>query len=408
MLDKNGQHHSDQDDLDVLGKIAQLQLGSDISGDTMEYDGALSGEWIVERVSDGYALHRSAIDIKKVFIEVTSRCNLSCENCVRNAWDELLGDMTPEVFDRIIEDLSALPDLREVYIGGYGEPLLHPRFGEILNRIKSLGVRVTLSTNGTLITEEKARALIDAGLDRLYISMDSPDADLFREIRGGSDLDLIMDNLRRVRNMRDERSSRFPTIGLEFVITDKNYDEVKKLPALAREVGASIVLLTHLLPHNEEMSDRIAYGREAIDLPKPEAWSVLAGDFVMWGMMSTPRSRWGADRRCRFVRDKGLVIGWDGGVSPCYALLHSYPSYILGDRKKVSRYVLGNVRDSSLADIWKSREYVLFRSNVTDFRFPSCVDCGLNCDLREQNEDCYANEHSCADCLWAQDFIRCP
>lgn len=408
MPDKDRQNHPDQDDLKDLKIIVQDHLGNVISGDATAIDEDLSEQWIVERVSDGYALHRSVNDIKKVFLEVTSRCNLSCENCVRNAWNEPLGDMKPETFDRVMEDLSALPELREVYFGGYGEPLLHPDFEKMLERIKSLGVRVTLSTNGTLITEEKAKALIDLRIDRIYVSMDSPKADLFREIRGGADLDLVMENLKRVRVLRDERRSRFPTIGLEFVITNKNFDDIQKLPALAREVGASIVLLTHLLPHNEEILSQIAYGREAIDIPNAGGWSVLAGHFVMWGIISTPRSRWGANRRCRFVSDKGLVIGWDGGVSPCYALLHSYPYYILGDKKQVSRYVLGNLKDSSLAEIWKSREYTLFRSTVTDFRFPSCVDCGLNCDLRQQNADCYANEPSCADCLWAQDFIRCP
>ncbi|MGQ9585737.1 MAG: hypothetical protein ACUVXG_10090 [Anaerolineae bacterium] len=41
-------------------------------------------------------------------------------------------------------------------------------------------------------------------------------------------------------------------------------------------------------------------------------------------------------------------------------------------------------------------------------RFPSCVDCGAACDYAEQNEDCWGNVPSCADCLWAQDVVRCP
>lgn len=38
----------------------------------------------------------------------------------------------------------------------------------------------------------------------------------------------------------------------------------------------------------------------------------------------------------------------------------------------------------------------------------TCVDCGLACDLAERNEDCWMNNPSCADCLWASDIIRCP
>ena len=118
--------------------------------------------------------------------------------------------------------------------------------------------------------------------------------------------------------------------------------------------------------------------------------------------------RWGAERWCPFVNNKKTVVGRDGEVSPCPALMHSYRYFIFGDEKRVGRCLLGNVNHRSLADIWTSEEYVLFRSKVRDFMFPSCVDCGANCDLRQGNEDCYANEVSCADCLWAQDILRCP
>ncbi len=100
-----------------------------------------------------------------------------------------------------------------------------------------------------------------------------------------------------------------------------------------------------------------------------------------------------------------------GAQSPCYALAHSY-SYLTidGRRKQVERYSLGNITEQSLLEIWTSEDYCRFRNEVRDFRFPSCPDCDLRetCDLREQNEGCWGWNPSCADCLWAQDIIRCP
>ncbi|MDH7508616.1 MAG: tungsten cofactor oxidoreductase radical SAM maturase [Methanomassiliicoccales archaeon] len=365
-------------------------------------------QWIVETISDGYILHRPKADLKKVFIEATTRCNLHCVNCVRNAWDENLEDMSSETFEHIMEGLKELPELREVYFGGFGEPLLHPRILEMIEAVKSLGVRVSMSTNGTLLDEQKAEALIDLKVDRIFVSMDSTQAQLFGELRGGADFDLVVENVMRLRDIRERKGYRIPTIGLEFVLTRRNFGEVSHLPKLAKKLGASIILLTHLLPYTEVSAKEIAYGENGIELPRPEGWAVMAGDYVMWGTMSTPRSKWGATRRCRFIEDKGVVIAWDGGVSPCYALMHSYPYFVFGAKKKVKRYVLGNVNEKKLSEIWKEREYVLFRSKVRDFRFPSCVDCGANCDLRQANEDCWTNDPSCADCLWAQDIIRCP
>jgi len=120
---------------------------------------------------------------------------------------------------------------------------------------------------------------------------------------------------------------------------------------------------------------------------------------------------WGASRRCRFIHDHAIVVGWDGGVSPCYALSHNYSYYTIdGMKKQVSRYILGNTNEQSLFDIWTSEEYMRFRSEVKAFHFPSCPDCDLrdSCDLREQNHGCWGWNPSCADCLWAQDIIRCP
>jgi MoaA/NifB/PqqE/SkfB family radical SAM enzyme len=89
-----------------------------------------------------------------------------------------------------------------------------------------------------------------------------------------------------------------------------------------------------------------------------------------------------------------------------------FPSYFAvdGRKKQVRRYVLGNVNELPLSEIWMSEDYVRFRSEVRGFHFPSCPDCDLRdgCDLRESNEGCWGWNPSCADCLWAQDIVRCP
>lgn len=386
---------NDREDDDVGGLLARL--------DVQHPD-----QWIVDHISDGYVLHRKQRDVKVVHIEVTTRCNLECPNCVRNVWKDPLTDMEDETFRHLMDSLRKLPELREVHFGGYGEPLLHPRITEIVKQVKSLGVRTSLITNGTLLDQEKAKALMDSGLDRLFVSIDSPRSDLFGKMRDGAELDRVIKNLKRVKDLRKERGSMGPTIGLEMVITDENLKDIERIPSLGREVGASMVLLTHLLPHNERAADRIAYDEDHGQIPRPVGWGIMAGDFVMWGTVLIPRSKWGAERKCRFIEGNKLVVGWDGAVSPCYALMHSYPYFIFGDEKHVSRYELGNVNDESLADIWTSEEYVLFRARVREFDFPSCVDCGANCDYRQENSDCVGNEISCADCLWAQDIIRCP
>ena len=76
----------------------------------------------------------------------------------------------------------------------------------------------------------------------------------------------------------------------------------------------------------------------------------------------------------------------------------------------LQRFGLGNIAQQPLPDIWTSETYCRFRNEVRDFHFPSCPDCDLrdSCDLRAHNQACWGWNPSCADCLWAQDIVRCP
>ncbi|MCX7855431.1 MAG: SPASM domain-containing protein [Anaerolineae bacterium] len=307
--------------------------------------------------------------------------------------------------------LRELPDLREVFFGGYGEPFAHPRFLDHLAAVKDLGVRVTVSTNGTLLDEEWARALTEIGVDTLSISVDGARPEVFADVRSGADLRAVVANVEALNGIKRERRRPLPRIQLEFVALRRNVADLLALSELAQRLEANRVLVTHILPHTLEMAAEALYGRdETPSLPLPPGWALESGGWLLWGIVELPRMNWGAERRCRFVAGRALVVGWDGGVSPCYALSHTYPYYIFGRRKNVTRYTFGNVHQQSLADIWTSDEYVRFRAEVRHFNFPSCVDCQLRdtCDIAEANNGCWGWCPSCADCLWAQDIVRCP
>jgi len=92
-------------------------------------------------------------------------------------------------------------------------------------------------------------------------------------------------------------------------------------------------------------------------------------------------------------------------------LSHNYRYQTIDSRQKqVKRDAVGDLRKRPLAETWMSEEYGRFRSAVRAFHFPSCPDCELRAsrDLRERNEGCWGWNPACADCLWAQDIVRCP
>ena len=88
--------------------------------------------------------------IRKLYIEVTSRCNLQCKMCFRRSWvGERFGDLDPGVFERLLDN-AALQKTETVFFGGMGEPLVHPKLAEMVALAVKHGRKVELITNGTL------------------------------------------------------------------------------------------------------------------------------------------------------------------------------------------------------------------------------------------------------------------
>jgi len=105
------------------------------------------------------------------------------------------------------------------------------------------------------------------------------------------------------------------------------------------------------------------------------------------------------------------VAVWDGRVSPCCVLSHSY-SYSAADgkTKQVSRWVLGDLTKVSLGRVRLSEDNVRFVSEVRGFHLSSCANCDLHkrSALRERDEAWWGWNPSCGNRLRAQDIVRCP
>ena len=365
--------------------------------------------WLDERDGD-LVLHPCRPDVRKLYIEVTTVCNLNCETCMRHSWVDPAQPMSQATFDKILDCIPSFPALDQVVLTSFGEPLSHPHILDWIERLKQFKVSLTVGTNGLLMNKKVAAELGRLGVNQVIISVDGINPQTYHEVRGAQ-LNQVLDNILGLKEARRLAGAVNPTIGIEFVAIKSNQDEVSGLAELASRLGASRTVVSNLLPYTREMDAEKLYGYEP-KLPfKTTGWPVHSDAWMRWGVTELPRMHWGGEQRCRFVNDYAIVVGWDGGVSPCYALSHSYQYYAIdGVEKQVERLTFGNVHQASLADIWMSEEYSRYRSEVRAFHFPSCADCDLRdtCDLRAKNHACWGYNPSCADCLWAQDIVRCP
>ncbi|HZK67081.1 MAG TPA: radical SAM protein [Chloroflexota bacterium] len=386
-------------------------------------------DFYIQETPDGLLLRRTDPPLTTVYVEPTNGCNLSCRTCVRHSWNEATGQMEMSVYRRLVEGLKSIPTLRKMNFWGIGEPLLHRGLSEMVALAKQeLGVQTQLVTNALLLTEQLSRDLVDAGLDSLVVSIDGVTPEGMEDIRDGADLRLVKENVRRLQDIRYYSPHLNPELGIEFVAMRRNLKEMPGLRRLANSLNASFIVVTNVLPYTREMSDEILYNLSAgssypsqssvwspeVRLPRMdltrETVPALAGLLAHTREGFNPRGRLdGAGGYCRFISEGSAVVGWDGEVSPCVGLMHSYRCFVMGKEKSIRRFTLGNAGTQDIADIWANPEFARFRDLVMRFDFSPCTDCG-GCDLSEKNEaDCAGNGFPvCGDCLWGKGVIQCP
>jgi MoaA/NifB/PqqE/SkfB family radical SAM enzyme len=377
--------------------------------------------------ANGLHLRRPVTQLAKVYVEPTNQCNLECRICVRNVWDEPLGQMADVTFARLIEGLRAIAAPPTVFFGGFGEPLAHPHIVEMVAQAKALGGPVELITNGTLLTEHLSRQLIAAGLDVLWVSLDGATPESYADVRLGAALPEVLANVTHFRDAREPSHRPTPEIGIAFVAMKRNIADLPAMLRLGGRLGATRLLVSNVLPHTSEMRAEVLYSRALSDiaylsslwvphlsLPKMDLDEITGEPLYRamrggWNVSLAGNNLGEANDRCPFIESGATAIAWDGGLSPCPQLLHSHVSY-LDERERFSRrYVIGNVAERDLSDLWNAPGYVAFRERVQTFELSPCTFCG-GCYLSEANEeDCFGNVFpTCGGCLWAQGIIQCP
>lgn len=347
-------------------------------------------------------------DINKVYIELTNKCNLNCQMCIRRSWLEQLEEMTYEDYTLILEQLTELPELKTVVFGGLGEPTAHPRFKDIVNatRAKLPNVELVLTTNGTLI--DKFQDLIIDNFYIMIVSIDAVNDEAFEGIRGPQATKVI-NNLKSFADYRNKIRKFTPWIWAEFVAMKRNLEELPKLLALAKDIQVKRILISNMLPYTPEMVKESLFPYS--DPEELYKWVPPGTDLKNYIQISMADTKLRTERSCAFIKNKACVIGVKGEVFPCYNFSHTYRCYINDREKTIYRYSFGNIHSEKLKDIWMKEEYVRFRIKVADFDFPSCVDCPTRngCSFANSNEiDCAGNTPSCAECLWSRDIVRCP
>jgi putative metalloenzyme radical SAM/SPASM domain maturase len=239
----------------------------------------------------------------KLFVETTSRCNLNCVMCMKqNSGGSMKdGDLAPELFQALE---PAFANLDALVLNGVGEPLINTRLEQYISHAKSRmpeGSWIGFQSNGLLLSHLRAISLLDAGVDKICLSMDGVDASTFSAIRAGSELADLEHACKALLSAKLACRRPEMEIGVEFVVMRDNLAQLPAALCWAAERGVSFAIVSHLHPFDEPHLESCSYdlcSDEAITLfqswkSKAELKGVEIGRYfeILWNYKKSPEER---------------------------------------------------------------------------------------------------------------------
>ena len=312
-------------------------------------------------------------------IKVTARCNLKCTFC--NYWRMRERDeMSTDEYRRVLDQLAAAGCVKVHFSGG--EATLRRDIFEILGHCAGLGMKANITTNGTLLTEERARALVEAGTHSVSLSLDGPDERSHDGLRGvPGAFERTLKGIALLTKARQKARSKMK-LRLNTVLTRFNYRRLPEIIELAADLGFVEV---HPMPVDERGDfpvNRLArkdiehfntfVAPLAAEARRRAGYSLAPHLIYPFGVSETDLgyatlgkyARGYFESQTCYVPWLHIFIAWNGDVFLCCMA-----------RGKTDP--LGNVRENSVAEVYNGEAYRNIRRQFLTDMPKVCHRCDM-------------------------------
>jgi MoaA/NifB/PqqE/SkfB family radical SAM enzyme len=324
---------------------------------------------------------------RELYLESTNRCNELCDQCPRtHLGREADRDLS---LDEVIRITDQLPALERVVLHGLGEPLLNPQLPAMVAHLRSRGAYVLFNSNATALSERMGRALIEANLNELRVSLDGARPETYARVRGvnAKALPKIIRNVAAFTRIRDEMGAPLPRVSFWFTAMRENLPELPRLVEIALETGVREVYVQRLIyfdeglareeqalfrrAREEEVEIIAETGRRCaeVGIAFQATGSTTPVEYITQGGEEARRP-WSG---CQRPRKLAYITATGNVFSCCFAPFHPGPS---------AMRVLGNVFERPFAEIWNGPRYQAFRAAFdSDRPWDQCAGCGSKWSL---------------------------
>jgi radical SAM protein with 4Fe4S-binding SPASM domain len=345
--------------------------------------------------------------IRQVSLRITDLCNLRCHTC--GQWGDrgfLRGEdlsklkqheVAPARYRELLDDLVACGHKPLVYFWG-GEPMLYEGILELIDYATALGLPCSIATNGTRLTISADR-LVKTPLFLLQVSIDGHHAALHNQLRpgagGGDNFADIQAGLAAVHQARQAQGRELPLLASLTVISQKNFRHLVELyEAFSPQVDLFVFYLSWWIDAERAQAHEQEFSRRFGFLPKipwgwvgdwkPDDYAEL--DRQLKGLMARSQS-WGAppvilippimglDQLHTYYTDHRATMGFDRCVS-IFQAVEINSNGDLSPCRDYHDYVVGNVKQATITELWNSPPYQDFRRSLASAGLmPVCSRC---------------------------------
>jgi short-subunit dehydrogenase/MoaA/NifB/PqqE/SkfB family radical SAM enzyme len=296
-------------------------------------------------------------------VESAIACNLKCVMC---PWREIAkkvenrGIMTPEVWQAIRPYLDRV---QSVDFTGGGEPLLQPHLAEWIADATGAGCETGFLSNGLLLTEDRLKKILDAGINWMCISMDGADADMYNKIRIGSNFDRVCEN---VANIARLRTGSIPKTMINFVLMDLNSHQMEDMVQLAARLGVDQLNFKQcdVIRGPEGKGFGLFASVESREIRRLQKSLEKARRLAKKLNVETTAFAFTPQELAVCEQDprNSLFVRYDGTVAPCINLALGGPTTFLGEEVTMPSVHYGRLPGDDLMDLWETESCQFYRN----------------------------------------------
>ncbi|RPI26131.1 MAG: radical SAM protein [Acidobacteria bacterium] len=285
------------------------------------------------RLLSAYVTRRADVAALPItlIVENTAKCNLKCPMCPRE-----FGYYPPEDFDfhlfkHLVDEIRHQTEL--IFPWGGGEPLMNPDLFKMIRYCKDADIFTVVSTNATLLNQERSVRLLESGLDHLIIAFDGTTPEVYEKYRKGAKFEKVRANILKFLEIKKQRKSDIFVV-LQMVRLPDNRHQVKDFQKMWSIEGVDEVRIKEdeIVIPGVALEERINHDRKRHPC------------FLLWQGPAT--------------------INYKGDFFPCCYTWQSEP--------------FGNVRDNSVYELWNSEKMRKIREAHLKgdlSQYPDCANC---------------------------------